>query len=269
MPELPEVETTCRGISPLISGKTIQGATVRQAKLRWPVPDLPALLTGCKVHSVQRRAKYLLFNCGTGHLLIHLGMSGSLRVLPRNTPAQKHDHIDIQFAQHCLRLRDPRRFGAVLWIQAAPEEHALLKHLGPEPFSNAFNADYLWQRAQQRKVAIKNLLMDGKIVVGVGNIYATEALFMAGIHPNRASNRISKARLGELVDAVKHILRKAIKKGGTTLRDFQREDGKPGYFRHQLQVYGRTGEPCLVCGKTIKHMTIGQRSSAYCGHCQH
>ena len=268
MPELPEVETTCRGIRPLLLGHTIEGAIVRRPKLRWPIPDLPTLLTGCTVQNIQRRAKYLLLDCGSGHLIIHLGMSGSLRVLPKHTAPQKHDHIDIQFSNNCLRLRDPRRFGCVLWTSEPVANHPLLKMLGPEPLSTAFEIDYLHQSAQKRRVAVKSLLMDGKVVVGIGNIYATEALFMAGIHPKRACHRIGKARLTKLVDAVKLILQQAIQQGGTTLRDFQREDGKPGYFRHQLQVYGRAQQPCLRCHKILKQMTIGQRTTSYCGYCQ-
>lgn len=268
MPELPEVETTRRGIQPFIQNQTITGVVMRRDKLRWPVPDLQNLLPNHRVLDVQRRAKYLLLPCSNrGSLIIHLGMSGSLRILPIDMPPQAHDHIDIQFGRICLRMRDPRRFGAMLWSEQ-PLEHPLIKSLGPEPLNDAFNPGYLWQQAQKRRIAIKNLLMDGKVVVGVGNIYATEALFLSGIHPKRSCSRIAKARLENLVAAVKQVLKKAIAKGGTTLRDFQQENGKPGYFRHELQVYGRTGEACYQCSHTIKRLVIGQRASSYCPHCQ-
>ncbi len=270
MPELPEVETTRRGISPWLTGQTITGVIVRRATLRWPLPDLATLLPGRTVQQITRRAKYLLLRCDdSGTLLIHLGMSGSLRVLPIETPPQPHDHLDIRFGTRCLRLRDPRRFGAVLWTDAPPDQHPLLQHLGPEPLSPAFHADYLYACTRQRRAAIKTVLMDGKVVVGVGNIYATEALYAAGIRPDRAACRIARTRLDRLVDAVQQILGAAIQQGGTTLRDFQQEDGKPGYFRHQLQVYGRADEPCYHCETRLRMQRIGQRSSVYCPHCQH
>lgn len=268
MPELPEVETSRRGIAPHLEGKLIQAAVVRTPKLRWPIPALDQILPGQKVHAVERRAKYLLIRCTRGTLIVHLGMSGSLRVLPKTTPPAKHDHFDLVVGKQCLRLRDPRRFGALLWTEQAANTHALLQALGPEPLSNDFNAAYFFDQAQSRKVAIKTLLMDGKVVVGVGNIYATESLFMAGIHPNRACNRIAQDRLETLVEHVKSILAAAIQQGGTTLRDFQQEDGKPGYFVQQLQVYGKAGEPCPNCSSPIKSRIIGQRASAYCGRCQ-
>ena len=270
MPELPEVETTKRGISPQISGRTVTGVIMRRANLRWPMPELTRLLPGQRIQRVERRAKYLLLRCShPGTLLIHLGMSGSLRIVPTDSPAQKHDHLDIQYGEHCLRLRDPRRFGAVLWTESDPNQHRLLAQLGPEPLSEAFNADYLWERIRKRQVAIKNLIMDGKIVVGVGNIYATEALYQASIHPNRAGQQVAKNRLNPLVSAIKTILAAAIERGGTTLRDFQQEDGKPGYFKQQLQIYGRAGEPCRQCQQPIQSVHIGQRNSAYCAQCQH
>lgn len=276
MPELPEVETTRRGIAPHLEGKRISAISVRQPKLRWPVPDLQHLV-GQRVDRVERRAKYLLIQCRqggkhTGTLIMHLGMSGSLRVVPCRSAPDKHDHFDLHLdgkgAGQCLRLRDPRRFGAILWTEAEPTEHALIQHLGPEPLSDAFNADYLYQQARKRKVAIKALLMDGKVVVGVGNIYATESLFLSGIHPARACNRVSRERLTVLVEHVKAVLGKAIEKGGTTLRDFQHEDGKPGYFQQELLVYGREGAPCPNCGSAIKAQQIGQRTSSYCPRCQ-
>jgi formamidopyrimidine-DNA glycosylase len=269
MPELPEVETTRAGIAPHLEGHAVSRALVRQPRLRWPVPaDLNALLKRRKLLAVERRAKYLLLRFGHGTLIIHLGMSGSLRVLPAGTPPDKHDHVDIVFGQQCLRLRDPRRFGAVLWHEGDITDHELIAHLGPEPLSQAFDTDHLAAAAKGRKVAIKQLIMDGKVVVGVGNIYANEALFQAGIHPQRAAGRIGRARLERLVSAIKRVLAAAIAQGGTTLRDFQREDGKPGYFAQELQAYGRGGLPCPSCGTTLKEIRLGQRSTVYCPHCQ-
>ncbi len=269
MPELPEVETTRRGIAPHLEGQTVTDVRVRQRRLRWPVPrDLSTRLIGQELILVERRAKYLLLRFRVGTLMIHLGMSGSLRVLPADSPAEKHDHVDVVFADICLRLRDPRRFGAVLWTDDLTDHHPLISNLGPEPLSDAFDAHHLADAAKGRKLAIKQLIMDGKVVVGVGNIYANEALFMAGIHPQRAAGRIGFARLAALVDAVKTVLAAAIEQGGTTLRDFQREDGKPGYFAQALQVYGRAGLPCPSCGKPLKECRLGQRSTVYCGHCQ-
>ena len=273
MPELPEVETTRRGITPHLLGKTVDHVVVRQRRLRWEVPPLETLLPGRRIRQVQRRAKYLLLECvderdAGGTLLIHLGMSGSLRVLPADTPPQTHDHCDLVLGDRCLRLRDPRRFGALLWTGEPPGQHPLLAHLGPEPLSSAFDADYLWQQARRRRIPIKQLLMDGKVVVGVGNIYASEALFLTGIHPQRACNRVGRERIARLVDNVKAVLGRAIELGGTTLRDFQDQDGKPGYFRIELQVYGREGEPCPACGTPIKAIQLGQRTSSYCPRCQ-
>ena len=276
MPELPEVETSRRGIQPHLEGKVITRVTVRNRRLRWEIPEeLASSVTGLRVREVNRRAKYLLLQCvdhagsRRGTLILHLGMSGSLRVLPATTPAQKHDHVDLVFGDQCLRLRDPRRFGALLWCEGPVEKHPLLQHLGPEPLSDAFHANYLYRLAKARKVPIKQLLMDGKVVVGVGNIYATESLFLSGIHPSRPCHRISLARIEELVRHVKAVLSYAIQRGGTTLRDFQQLDGKPGYFAQELMVYGRDGEPCKQCGSTILTKRIGQRSSAYCPSCQH
>ncbi len=269
MPELPEVETTRRGIAPHIENRRVSDAVVRQPQLRWPVPDLATLLSGHRVHSVERRAKYLLLRFGHGSLIIHLGMSGSLRVLPAGTPPRPHDHVDLMFGRRCLRLHDPRRFGAVLWTDDDPLSHPRLRDLGPEPLSEAFDGEHLAARAHGRRAAIKSLLMDGKVVVGVGNIYATEALFHAGIHPARSSSRIARARLDRLADEAKRVLGNAIRRGGTTLRDFLNESGEPGYFAQELFVYGRAGEPCKVCGAIIRTRQIGQRASAYCPHCQH
>lgn len=269
MPELPEVETTRRGIAPLLEAKTVSDVIVRQPRLRWPVPrGLRGKLLDQELMLVERRAKYLLLRFRHGTLILHLGMSGSLRVLPADTVPDKHDHVDIVFGDVCLRLHDPRRFGAVLWSADDSDRHALIAHLGPEPLSDQFDVQYLAVAAKGRKLAIKQLIMDGKVVVGVGNIYANEALFMAGIHPQRAAGRIGQARLAGLVAAIKQVLAAAIEQGGTTLRDFQREDGRPGYFAQKLRVYGRAGLPCPTCQRPLKESRLGQRSTVYCSHCQ-
>lgn len=271
MPELPEVETTRRGIAPHIEGKTVRDVIVRHHQLRWPVPrGLKATLVVHKVKSVSRRAKYLLIEFDHGTLIVHLGMSGSLRIIDGALPADKHDHVDIVFESgRALRLTDPRRFGAVLWTRDDPQQHDLIAHLGPEPLSDTFSGDYLYQRSRGRKGTIKQFIMDGKIVVGVGNIYANESLFLAGINPKRLAGRISRERYDTLAEAIKQVLAAAIKQGGTTLRDFVGGDGRPGYFAQQLNVYGREGEPCRVCGTPIKHLVLGQRSTYYCPNCQH
>ncbi len=270
MPELPEVETTRRGIAPHIEGKTVSDLIVRHHQLRWPVPrGLKKRLSGHKINNVSRRAKYLLLRFDHGTLILHLGMSGSLRIIKANTVAEKHDHIDIILNNgKALRLTDPRRFGAVLWTKEQPEQHELLAHLGPEPLGEAFDSDTLYQQSRNRKSSIKQFIMDGKVVVGVGNIYASEALFLAGINPKRIANNVSKARYEKLTAAIKQVLAAAIEQGGTTLRDFVGGDGKPGYFAQQLNVYGRDGEPCHSCGTKIKQITQGQRSSYYCPRCQ-
>ena len=271
MPELPEVETTRRGILPHVKGRTIQEIIVRDRRLRWPVPKhLNTTLQGQQIREVKRRGKYLLLSSDVGTLIMHLGMTGSLRVLACNTPAEKHDHVDIVLDNgQCLRLRDPRRFGAVLFSDGDPLQHELLRDLGPEPLNDDFNADYLFAKSRKRTACIKSFIMDSHIVVGVGNIYANEALFAAGIHPRRAAGKVTRAQYALLVQSIKRVLRAAIKAGGTTLRDFTRSDGKPGYFRLSLQIYGHEGEPCPHCGKSITHAVIGQRSSYYCTHCQH
>jgi formamidopyrimidine-DNA glycosylase len=270
MPELPEVETTRRGIAPHLEGRQITGVAIRQPRLRWVVEaTLPAQLIGQRVLTVERRAKYLLLRLELGTLILHLGMSGSLRILDAGSAPGPHDHFDLSFeGGHCLRLRDPRRFGAVLWTAEPPERHPLLSHLGPEPLDDAFDGDHLHREAQPRRGAVKGLIMDGAVVVGVGNIYANEALFRAGIDPRRACHRIALARYRRLAEAIRAVLATAIEAGGTTLRDFQREDGRPGYFAQQLQVYGREGEPCPGCGAPIRQQRIGQRSSFYCPRCQ-
>jgi formamidopyrimidine-DNA glycosylase len=269
MPELPEVETTRRGIAPHIEGRMVTRALVREPRLRWPVrTDLPELLTGQVLRRVERRAKYLLFGFDSGTLLVHLGMSGSLRVLPVGTLPAAHDHVDLEFGSVCLRMRDPRRFGALLWTPQDPTRHERLRALGPEPLSETFDGAWLHRAGRLRRVAVKQLVMDGKVVAGVGNIYANEALFRARIHPGRPSNRISRARYGRLADTIKAVLTEAIAEGGTTLRDFQREDGRPGYFRIQLQAYGRGGEACLRCGRPLRELRLGQRATVYCPQCQ-
>lgn len=269
MPELPEVETTCRGIAPHLQGRTASGAEVRQARLRWPVPDLARLLAGHTLRRVERRAKYILLRFDHGSLIVHLGMSGSLRIVPPGSPPRPHDHVDLQFGGVCLRMHDPRRFGAILWTAEDPLQHPRLRHLGPEPLSGLFDGTWLHRAARGRSTAIKNLLMDGRVVVGVGNIYATEALFRAGIHPARAAGRVARARLDRLACEVKTVLEHAIERGGTTLRDFLNESGEPGYFAQELLVYGRAGQPCRICGSQVRTRQIGQRTSAYCPRCQH
>jgi formamidopyrimidine-DNA glycosylase len=269
MPELPEVETTRRGIAPLIEGREIDQILVRERRLRWPVPAvLHQQLKGQTVRAIERRAKYLIFRTDRGAMLVHLGMSGSLRVVPATTPAEKHDHIDWIVGSDCLRFRDPRRFGAVLWTKHPAEHHIRLRHLGPEPLCGEFNGRYLYECGRHRRIAVKQLLMDSKVVVGVGNIYANEALFRAGIRPTRPSDRIARSRYQHLAQQVQAVLCEAIEQGGTTLRDFRREDGQPGYFRIQLKVYGRAGEPCPTCHTQLRQLRIGQRASVYCPRCQ-
>ena len=269
MPELPEVETTRRGIAPLIERKIITGFVIRQRKLRWPIPPSIKQALNAPIEYVNRRAKYLLLSTPVGTIIIHLGMSGSLRVVPSATPAEKHDHIDIQFNnQTCLRLRDPRRFGAVLWTKRDPLQHKLIAPLGPEPLGNEFSGEHLFSRSRKRKVMIKPFIMNSHIVVGVGNIYASEALFMAGIHPQRRAGKVSADRYEDLATAIRQVLQQAIGFGGTTLQDFSAPDGKPGYFRNELLVYARAGEACIKCGSKIKQFVIGQRASYFCSRCQ-
>lgn len=270
MPELPEVETARRGIIDHITGHKITDVVIRRANLRWPIPgNLKQVLMGQSLLSVTRRAKYLLFTFKTGTLILHLGMSGKLRVLAANHPAQKHDHVDLCFGkQICLRFTDPRRFGALLWTNDDPAMHPLLAHLGPEPLTHAFDANYLFEISRHRSAATKVFIMDNKIVVGVGNIYATEALFQAGIHPHRPAKLLTLAECNKLVNAIKTVLKHAIRKGGTTLRDFTNSDGAPGYFRIELTAYGRDGEPCTVCATTLELSRLGQRATVYCPQCQ-
>lgn len=269
MPELPEVETTRRGIEPYSVGRRVDEMVVRESRLRWPVPeDLPQRLQGQRIESVQRRAKYLLLNTAAGSVLLHLGMSGSLRVIDRDEPPLYHDHIDIQLDDgHALRFNDPRRFGCCLWLEPGAG-HPLLEHLGPEPLSDEFDGDMLYQLSRGRRGPVKNFIMDGKVVVGVGNIYANESLFLAGIRPDRPAGRISRARYQRLAEHIKQVLTSAIAQGGTTLKDFVGGDGKPGYFAQQLYVYGRGGEPCKRCRSILREVRLGQRSTVYCVACQ-
>ncbi len=270
MPELPEVETTRAGIAPHITGRTVTGVIVRERRLRWPIPArLGTELPGLRLQAVRRRAKYLLLDTRAGSAILHLGMSGSLRILTRTLPPQKHDHVDIGFSGGViLRFNDPRRFGCLLWTRRDPLRHPLLTRLGPEPLEDAFSGKHLWQRSRGRKLAVKAFIMDASVVVGVGNIYASEALFRAGIHPRRAAGRISLARYVKLAAEIRAVLTAAIKAGGTTLRDYTDSDGLPGYFRHALAVYDRKDEACERCGDAIRQEVIGQRSTYFCVTCQ-
>lgn len=268
MPELPEVEVTRMGIEPHIKQQKVSEVIIRNGALRWPVPEQVQQLVDQTVLNVSRRAKYLLIETGCGSAIMHLGMSGKLCVVPGETPLQKHDHIDIVFANDkVLRFNDPRRFGALLW-QAPGEHHQVLEHLGPEPFDETFNPEYVYRLSRNKKTAVKQFLMDNKIVVGVGNIYANEALFKAGIHPKRPAGNISLSRYAKLVPIVIDTLRQAIKQGGTTLKDFAQADGKPGYFAQELMVYGRKGEPCVSCETPLSEIRLGQRSTVFCHRCQ-
>jgi formamidopyrimidine-DNA glycosylase len=269
MPELPEVETSRRGIEPHIAGTRITRVVIRNRSLRWPVSkSVDQNLVGLTVDSVTRRAKYLLINTEKGAAILHLGMSGSVFVVDRDTPAGVHDHFDIELdSGKSLRFRDPRRFGSLHWTDDLAE-HWLLKKLGPEPLGEAFSGNYLWRKSRGRRVSAKQFIMNAAIVVGVGNIYASEALFLAGIHPRRAAGRISKDRYDLLVATIKDVLRKAIDAGGTTLRDFYGGDGEAGYFQQKLAVYGRDDEPCLRCKRPLSVVVLGQRSTYYCKNCQ-
>ncbi len=271
MPELPEVETTCRGIAPHIEGKTITETIVRHHQLRWPVVDnLAEILHNKRILRVHRRAKYCLLESDNGTLILHLGMSGHLRILSPPIPVpEKHDHLDIAFSNHkILRLTDPRRFGAVLWTNEPIEQHKLIQHLGPEPLSDEFAPDLLYQRSRKRRCNIKSFIMDGKIVVGVGNIYANEALFLANIHPEKQAGKITRKQSALLTSRIKQVLTQAIEAGGTTLKDFSQSDGKPGYFSQQLTVYGRVNKPCINCNTPLKLIQISQRATYFCPICQ-
>ncbi|MDP1657770.1 MAG: bifunctional DNA-formamidopyrimidine glycosylase/DNA-(apurinic or apyrimidinic site) lyase [Methylotenera sp.] len=273
MPELPEVETTRRGLLPLV-GKVVKSVTIRHPALRWPIPQhLPQTLPNQTLRGLARRAKYILCEFGDessgGVLLLHLGMSGRIQLLDCNYPAEKHDHFDIEFVDdQVMRLRDPRRFGAVLWIDNKDNNHTLLNSLGPEPLEDGFNAKYLHKALSNKTLAIKNAIMDGHVVVGVGNIYASESLFRARIHPETPANKLTLKQCEKLAIEIKSTLQDALLAGGSSLRDFFGTDGNPGYFQQEYFVYGRTGEPCKVCAKPIKCIRLGQRSTFYCEHCQ-
>ena len=271
MPELPEVETTRRGILPAVKGRTVSAVDLRERRLRWPVdPALPELLTNRPLRDVARRAKYLLFRFDHGTLLVHLGMSGSLRLLRGSVPEpRKHDHVDLLFEGGVsLRYHDPRRFGCMLWIEGEVDAHPLLRELGPEPLEDGFDGGVLFRAARGKRSAVKQLLMDGGVVVGVGNIYASESLFRAGIDPRRAAGRVSAARYSALADAVRQVLGESVATGGTTLRDYVDGNGQPGEFALRLSVYGREGQACPRCGVPIRQVRLGQRSTFFCGGCQ-
>ncbi len=270
MPELPEVETTCQGIKPHIEQREIVAVEVWQPRLRWPIPqELAQSIQGKNVESVTRRGKYILIKLSDGHdLIIHLGMSGNLRVITEPQEKRKHDHWQIQFNNCILRYQDPRRFGSLLYAEDA-YQHPLISSLGVEPLTDDFDGDLLFQRSRNKTINVKAFIMDGKIVVGVGNIYANEALFLAGISPKRAANKISIERYRQLATHIKCVLANAIKQGGTTLRDYVNSDGDTGYFQLTLNVYGRGGEPCNQCEKPLTLIRQNQRASVYCTHCQH
>jgi formamidopyrimidine-DNA glycosylase len=270
MPELPEVETIRRGIEPHIIGCQVGKVIVRETRLRWPMPSsLPRQLAGQSFLTAQRRGKYLLLGCIQGTLIFHFGMSGSLHMLPAGASPGKHDHLDIILnSGNCLRFNDPRRFGSVLWTQENPLHHPLLHSLGPEPFDSSFDGFYLSQKAQGRRVPVKAFIMSNQVVVGIGNIYANEALFRAKIDPRRPAGRIGATAYRQLAEAIKSVLNDALQAGGTTLRNFSASDGKLGYFVQQLQVYGRAAQPCPICSHPIRQQRLGQRASFYCIQCQ-
>jgi formamidopyrimidine-DNA glycosylase len=269
MPELPEVETTRRGLAPWLEGRRIAAVTLRRPDLRWPIPEeITRLLPGQPVLGLRRRAKYLLLDTQPGSALLHLGMSGQLRMVAPTMPVGRHDHVDLVLdSGQVLRFTDPRRFGCLLW-QPQGELHELLRGLGPEPLSSGFTAEQLFARSRTRSASIKTFLMDQATVVGVGNIYAAEALFQAGIRPGRAAGQVSLGRYARLVEAVQQVLAQAIEAGGTTLKDFIHPDGQPGYFQQSLFVYGRAGQPCFTCGRPLKSNRLGQRATVWCGRCQ-
>jgi len=272
MPELPEVETTKKGIQPYLANTTITGVIIRQFSLRWPIAnDLADVLTNQIINRVSRRAKYLLIEFDKGTLMIHLGMSGSLRILDKLEQGilGKHDHIDIELSNgYILRYNDPRRFGSVLWTSDPISQHKLIAHLGPEPLLKEFNAEYLQRQAQLKRCSVKTLIMNGKVVVGVGNIYANESLFLANIHPRTPAQSMSISQSVKLTEQIKSVLGRAIKSGGTTLKDFTNSDGKPGYFAQHLNIYGRKGEDCFICKSRIQHYKESQRATYYCPLCQ-
>lgn len=269
MPELPEVEITRRGLAPPLSGRKVTGLIVRNPRLRYPVPgELGELVTGRILRHIGRRAKYLLFDFGGGALLAHLGMSGSLRIVPAARAPEKHDHVDLVFGEQALRLRDPRRFGALLWVPEDVQAHPLLAHLGVEPLSAEFCGEWLYRETRHRTTCIKQLLMDSRFVVGVGNIYASESLYRAGVDPRTPAGRLSRVRCARVAQAVKATLEAALAAGGSSLRDFVHSDGSSGYFQQQYFVYDRGGEACRVCRSTVRMLRQGQRSTFYCPRCQ-
>jgi len=270
MPELPEVETVKRGLEHYAQGQVIEKTIIRQYQLRWPINrKLNSLLKQQRIHNIRRRGKYLLLALDNGTLIMHLGMSGRIHIIPSETKPEKHDHVDIILSNgQCLRFTDPRRFGAIIWTTRAAEQHKLLKSLGPEPLTDDFNADYLYQKTRKRKTCIKSLIMNSKIVVGVGNIYANEALFNSKIKPNKTAQRLTVKQCNLLVTQIKLVLENACKAGGTTLKDFISTEGKPGYFQQQLKVYGRKGQPCYDCKQPLIAIRISDRSTVYCKHCQ-
>ena len=270
MPELPEVETTCRGIRPHIDGQTITHVDVHNGSLRWPVSDEIYALRDASISAVKRRAKYILIELSSGqHILLHLGMSGSLRISRPKDELRKHDHLVFYLSNGLeMRLHDPRRFGCALWIESDYQKHPLLAKLGPEPLSDSFTFPQFLQSCAKRDRAIKLHIMDNTTVVGVGNIYACEALHLAAINPKRSANKISKLRLAKLYESIRFVLTRSIEQGGTTLKDFLQSDGQPGYFKQQLTVYDREAKPCQTCGNPVKRIVLGQRSTFYCAKCQ-
>lgn len=269
MPELPEVETTLRGILPHIHKRKISNVVIRQPRLRWPIPaELISHIEGQQLLNISRRGKYLLFEFAQGHALVHLGMSGSLRIVDTQAPPNAHDHFDWVFGKIALRYHDPRRFGCLLWVEGEPQEHKLLAMLGPEPLTDEFTPDYLYKRSRKRTQPVKQFIMDSHLVVGVGNIYANESLFMSRIKPIRKAGTLTRQNCEDLVRDIKFVLARSIEQGGTTLRDFVGGDGKPGYFKQQLLVYGRGGEACTECGKALKEVRMNDRTTVYCVVCQ-
>lgn len=270
MPELPEVETTRRDIASLVVDRRIVAVKVYDRRLRWPVPPgLESALTGARIRALTRRSKYLIFTFDQGSMIVHFGMTGSLRVWSKAPPRRPHDHLDLLLDSGAtLRYHDPRRFGTVLWTTGAPEDHPLLRDLGPEPLTAAFDGDRLWQQARRRSVAVKSLLMDNHVVVGVGNIYANEALYRAGIRPSTPARRVSRVRMARLAGAVRDVLTEAIGDGGSTLRDYVNGQGKPGRYQLRYYVYGRAGERCRVCGSSVRSHYLGQRNTFWCPGCQ-
>ncbi|AQP99380.1 DNA-formamidopyrimidine glycosylase [Pseudoalteromonas aliena] len=268
MPELPEVEVSRMGITPHVQNQVVTKVNIYNASMRWPVPDDVYQLEGLTVTSIERRAKYLLLHCQLGSTILHLGMSGNLRVVDKAEPLKKHDHVEFIFGNgKALRLNDPRRFGCCLW-QEPGEVHKLLSKLGPEPLTDDFFAQRVYEQSRNKKVPVKQFIMDNAVVVGVGNIYANESLFKAGIHPKREAGKVSLKRYQALIPIIKDTLAAAIKQGGTTLKDFAQSDGKPGYFAQELLVYGRKGKPCMTCESELEEIRLGQRSTIFCSNCQ-